>query len=128
MFSTLETSDEELMSTISPDMGLVSQVISEIKKALKTGCYLQTDIAKSLGLGAKTLQRRLNEENYTFQALLDETRLAMAKDFLEQKQEQDQLSMDQISGELGFVEPRSFFRWFKKVIQQTPGEYRNKLS
>jgi len=54
----------------------------------------------------------------------------MAKDLLgqEQVQVQDQLSVDQISGELGFIEPRSFFRWFKKVTQQTPGEYRNSLN
>lgn len=124
LLSTLESHAKTLISTISPDASLVSQVISEIKRSLKNGCYLQPDIAKALGLGAKTLQRRLNEENYTFQALLDETRLAMAKGFLEQKQAQDQLSLDQISGELGFIEPRSFFRWFKKITQQTPGEYR----
>ena len=124
LLSSLEAHANALISTISPDAGLVSQVIREINKALKTGCYLQTDIAKSLGLGAKTLQRRLHEENYTFQALLDETRLSKAKAFLEQ----EQLSVNQISGELGFIEPRSFFRWFKKITQQTPGEYRNKVN
>ncbi len=124
LLSTLESHAKALISSISPDVGLVSQVISEIKKTLKTGCYLQPDIAKTLGFSAKTLQRRLSEENYTFQALLDEARLSMAKEFLEQ----EQLSLNQISGELGFVEPRSFFRWFKKVTQQTPGEYRNRLN
>jgi len=124
LLSSLEAHANALISTISPDAGLVSQVISKINKALKTGCYLQTDIAKSLGLGAKTLQRRLHEENYTFQALLDEARLSKAKAFLEQ----EQLSVNQISEELGFIEPRSFFRWFKKITQQTPGEYRNKVN
>lgn len=124
LLSTLESHAKSLISTIYPEIGIVNQVINEIKKALKAGSYLQTDIAQSLGLGAKTLQRRLNDENYTFQALLDETRLSMAKSFLEQ----DLLSVNQISAELGFVEPRSFFRWFKKVTQQTPGEYRNRLN
>jgi len=126
LLSTLESHAKTLISTISTEVGLLSQVSSEIKKALKNGSYLQPDIAKSLGLGAKTLQRRLSEENTSFQVLLDETRLSMAKELLEQKQ--DQLSVDQISGELGFIEPRSFFRWFKKITQQTPGEYRNSLN
>ncbi len=134
LLSTLESHAKALISTISPDEGIVSQVITEIEKGLKNSCYHQQDIAKALGFGAKTLQRRLNEENTTFQALLDETRLNMAKVFLaqglehEQGQSHEQLNLNQISQQLGFVEPRSFFRWFKKVTQQTPGDYRNKLN
>jgi len=124
LLDTLESHAKTLISTISPEVSLLSQVRREIKNTLKSGSYLQPDIANSLGLGAKTLQRRLSEESYTFQVLLDETRLSMAKDFLAQ----EQLSVNQISGELGFIEPRSFFRWFKKITQQTPGEYRNSLN
>jgi len=124
LLSTLESHAKTLISTISPDEGLVRRVITEIENGLKNGYYHQQDIAKALKIGAKTLQRRLNDENYTFQLLLDETRLKMAKTLLKQ----DQMSLNQISMELGFVEPRSFFRWFKKVTQQTPGDYRNKLN
>jgi len=124
LLSTLESHAKTLISTISSDEGIVSQVITEIEKGLKNGYYHQQDIAKVLKIGAKTLQRRLNEKNYTFQVLLDETRLNKAKALLNQKQ----LSLNQISTELGFVEPRSFFRWFKKVTEQTPGDFRNKLN
>jgi AraC-like DNA-binding protein len=123
LLSTLESHAEALISSITPDVDLVSQVSNEIKKSLTKGSYLQTDIAKALGLGAKTLQRRLNEQNQTFQILLDQTRLSMAEDLLKQ----GQLSVNQISEALGFVESRSFFRWFKKLTQQTPGEYRSRL-
>lgn len=124
LLSTLESHAQTLISNISPDEGIVSQVVTEIEQGLSSGCYRQQDIAMALGLGAKTLQRRLNEQSCTFQALLDETRLSMAKALLKQ----EQLNLNKISVELGFVEPRSFFRWFKKMTQLTPGAYKSKFN
>ena len=81
------------------------------------------DMAEKLGISAKTLQRRLAVLGLKFQSILDETRLAMAKKYLAN----NVLNLNQISIELGFTEPRSFYRWFNKITQQTPGDYRKKF-
>ena len=77
-------------------------------------------MADKFGISTKTLQRRLTALGLSFQSLLDETRLAMAKKHLAN----NSLNLNQISIELGFTEPRSFYRWFNKLTQQTPGEFR----
>ena len=77
-------------------------------------------MADKFGISTKTLQRRLTALGLSFQSLLDETRLSMAKKHLAN----NSLNLNQISIELGFTEPRSFYRWFNKLTQQTPGEFR----
>ena len=74
-------------------------------------------------MSAKTLQRRLAASGITFQAVLDETRLQLAKTHLAASK----LNLNEISIEVGFTEPRSFYRWFNKLTQQTPGDYRKTL-
>jgi AraC-like DNA-binding protein len=77
-------------------------------------------IAEKLNISAKTLQRRLKASNTHFKALVDEVRLTKAKYLLTANVDNAEI----ISTQLGFAEPRSFYRWFQKQTQQTPGEFR----
>lgn len=120
LLSTLESHANKLITDLTSPDTLVDQVVIAIEKVLNTGNYHQQDIASVLGISGKTLQRRLAKEETTFQVLLDQTRLRLAKQFLAQSQ----LNLDQISLELGFSEPRSFYRWFQKLTGDTPGNYR----
>ncbi len=116
----LESHAESVVSLLSAKSDIVTQVMFHIESNLSNGKFHQQDIAELMGIGAKTLQRRLKQENTTFQAVLDKTRLSLA----EQKLTQTNTDIDNLSTELGFTETRSFFRWFKKVAKQTPGDYR----
>jgi AraC-like DNA-binding protein len=73
-------------------------------------------IAKQLGLGGRSLQRRLKDEGTSFQALRDETRRHLADRYLEEG-----LSIAEVSFLLGFSEPSAFFRAFKRWTGSTPG-------
>jgi AraC-like DNA-binding protein len=123
LLTTLESHAQSLVSNLTTEVDIATQLKMELEKALRTGAFHQQDMAEKLGISAKTLQRRLAVLGLKFQSILDETRLAMAKKYLAN----NVLNLNQISIELGFTEPRSFYRWFNKITQQTPGDYRKKF-
>ena len=120
LLSTLENHAKTLVSNLTIEEDIAAQLRNQIEKSLKSGAFHQQDMADKFGISTKTLQRRLTALGLSFQSLLDETRLAMAKKHLAN----NSLNLNQISIELGFTEPRSFYRWFNKLTQQTPGEFR----
>lgn len=122
LLSTLENHAKTLVSNLTIEEDIATQLRNQIEKSLKTGVFHQQDMADKFGISTKTLQRRLTALGLNFQGLLDETRLVIAKKHLAN----NDLNLNQISIELGFTEPRSFYRWFNKLTQQTPGEFRKK--
>lgn len=88
----------------------------ELGRALPT---LETAAAR-LGVSARTLRRRLQEEGTTFQDTLDETRCELAKRHLGE----DKLALGEVAFLLGFSEPSAFHRAFKRWTGQTPLSYR----
>lgn len=117
----LESHAESIMTQLSKGSDLIGQVKFHIEQHLPTGKFRQPDIAQALGVGYKTMQRKLKDQGTSFQVLLDEVRLALA----EQALKQQKIDIEQLSPRLGFTETRSFFRWFKKLTNQTPGEYKD---
>lgn len=120
LLSTLENHAEALISNLEQESSLATQLQIMISQALKDGNFHQQEIAEQLNISAKTLQRRLAVQGLSFKAILDDTRLKLAKQHLTESA----LNLNQISAELGFTEPRSFYRWFNKLTSKTPGEYR----
>jgi len=123
LLSTLESHAQSLISDLTRETDWITLLQNTVAKALKNGNFHQQDIAQQYGISAKTLQRRLAAIGLSFQALLNETRLNIAKQHLAE----NCLNLNQISIELGFTEPRSFYRWFNKLTKQTPGDYRKSL-
>ncbi|WP_213954071.1 MULTISPECIES: AraC family transcriptional regulator [unclassified Variovorax] len=78
-------------------------------------------VASRLCVSERTLQRRLAREGAQFTALLDEVRLEMARHHLAA----GRASLTEIAYLLGFVDPNSFFRSFKRWTGQTPDVYRS---
>lgn len=124
ILSTLESHASELISNLHPKASFVEQVALAIKRTLKSGDFRQQDIAKTFDISAKTLQRRLTSSRTSFQTVLDQTRLEVAKHLLASTK----LNLSQVSSELGFTEPRSFYRWFNKLTEKTPGQYRESIT
>lgn len=83
-----------------------------------------TEIAHQLGLSERSLHRRLNAENTSFQALLDEVRLARARALLRDSDE----PLDEVAMRLGLQSRQSLIRWFRRHTGLTPGQYRKETS
>jgi AraC-like DNA-binding protein len=103
----------------------VSYRVSEaIRHRLHQGEPRREDIASSLALADRTLQRRLHAEQTSFQELLDGARRELAGKYLAD----GQYSLGQVADLLGFVDQSNFFRACRRWFGLTPGQYRQRLA
>jgi AraC-like DNA-binding protein len=77
-------------------------------------------IAAELNTSPQTLRRRLKQENTSFQEIKDLLRRDMAIYYLSRPD----LAINDIAFKVGFTEPSTFHRAFKKWTGVTPGAYR----
>jgi len=120
LLKTLENHADILMADISHKQPLPLQTKNVIRGLLLEGIPRKEIVAKRLGLTERTLQRRLQQFDCSYQQILDEVRLDQAKELLTQTE----LSIQDIAAKLGFSEPRSFHRSFKNWLGITPGDFR----
>ncbi len=73
-------------------------------------------------MSPRTLQRRLREQGVVFNDVLDAMRLRAAKSYLAR----GDVAGAEVAYLLGFAEPSSFNRAFKRWSGQTPTEYRRR--
>jgi AraC-like DNA-binding protein len=74
------------------------------------------DVAQKLGVGARTLRRKLATEGVTFKRILEDLRFALAKHYLA---EQD-FSISRIAWLLGYTEVSAFSHAFRRWTGRTP--------
>lgn len=96
------------------------QVRARIIEALPSGQPTQSDIAKSLNLSLRNLQRKLQGEDTNYKTILDETRRELATQYIREAH----LSIGEIAYLLGFAETSNFTRAFKRWTGKSPKEYR----
>jgi AraC-like DNA-binding protein len=79
-------------------------------------------VSSLLSMTPQTLRRRLHDEGHGYQALKDALRRDTAIEYLAQPE----LTLVDIAQRLGFSEPSTFHRAFKKWTGVAPGEYRSR--
>ncbi|MCA9712349.1 MAG: AraC family transcriptional regulator ligand-binding domain-containing protein [Myxococcales bacterium] len=99
---------------------LEDRVRALIDDALMAGTSDQASVAKALGLGPRTLQRRLEERGTSFGRLREQVRRERALELLALPR----LSVGEVAFMLGYANPRAFYRCFRRWTGQTPTEYR----
>lgn len=103
-----------------PSASLSARVIGLLGEQLAHGEPDRAELARALNLSERTLQRRLAEEDCSYQQLLADTRRQLA----EQHLRDGRLPAAEIALLLGYSEPSVFFRAFRQWTGLTPGEYR----
>ncbi|RYF53205.1 MAG: AraC family transcriptional regulator, partial [Comamonadaceae bacterium] len=98
-------------------------VCAEIARRLCEGEPRRQDVASALGLAERTLQRRLQEESVSFQALLDRTRRELAQKYLSEERH----SLTAVADLLGFVDGSNFFRACRRWFGMPPAQYRQQI-
>lgn len=96
------------------------QVESALLELLPSGRAQVDDVAKALGVGARTLQRRLAAEDTTWLEVLNHTRERLARHYLQKTT----MSPAEVSFLLGFEDPNSLFRAFRRWTGATPEAWR----
>jgi AraC-like DNA-binding protein len=80
------------------------------------------EIAKNLGLSLRTFYRRLRNDGLRFQQLVDETRLSVAVEYLENTR----IPVDEIGRRVGFEDASNFRKAFKRWAGCAPSEMRRR--
>lgn len=92
-----------------------------ILRHLPDGDPSRTEIARTLCMNERTLQRRLQDGGVSYHQLLDDTRHEFARQYLQKPH----LTLAQITYLLGFRDQSTFSRACKRWFGLSPGEYRS---
>lgn len=104
------------MSKLDAEVLISQRVRSVLLECLPSGETSIVDAARRLGISSRTLQRRLKTEGVTYKELVKETRERLSRHYLLNTP----LSYGEISFLVGYDEPSSFFRAFRKWTGMTP--------
>ncbi|EIT88258.1 AraC family transcriptional regulator [Parascardovia denticolens IPLA 20019] len=97
------------------------KVRSALTGLLPSGRTTIKDVASTLGISPRTLERRLAKENTTFQQQLNSTRELLAKHYIRNTD----MSSGDIAFLLGYQESNSFLRAFTQWTGLSVSEYKN---
>lgn len=109
-----------LMVIPSNEHSLTSQIRVVLARSLYTDQPSLELIASALNTTTQTVRRKLKKENTSYQEIKDQLRQDSAINFLCNSN----LPINDIALRLGFSEPSTFHRAFKKWTGTTPGHYR----
>ena len=115
---------DEVLGSLSKGATFADRLRSAIWTDLSTGKTSVQRIAKRLGISPRSLQRNLAEEGTTFSTELDALREEMARTLLRDRHH----AVCEVAFLLGYSEPSSFFRAFRRWESVSPVEYRRAAS
>jgi len=78
--------------------------------------------ARLLGVPVRTLQRRLQQDGLSYSQLVEKTRYELACHLIEGADR----SMAQVAKALGYADPASFSRAFRRWTSMSPRQYRQR--
>ncbi len=99
---------------------LARKVRTEWLRGVRGGVPSIGEIASSLGMGPRTLQRQLGLEGTSYRALVEELRAGLAREYLGDRG----LSIGEVAYLLGFSEPSAFTRAFRRWAGRSPQAFR----
>ena len=120
MWESFEPALRRRMAEASDARSTREQVETALFELLPSGRTEMSDVAKELGMGMRTLQRRLAAEDTSWRVVLGETRERLARHYLRTTT----MSPAEVSFLLGFEDPNSLFRAFHRWTGSTPEAWR----
>ena len=125
------TRNDEMWETFQPGLrrraaeaGAYRSVREEVEEALfvllPSGRTGMSDVASELGMGSRTLQRRLAAEGTSWLDVLNTTRERLARYYFQSTE----LNTTEVGFLLGFADPNSLFRAFHRWTGTTPEAWR----
>ena len=120
MWSFFEPELNKRLSELEVDDSMSARVRSAITEMLPGGVFGIEDVAERLGISKRTLQRKLSEENTSFQKQLNSTREVLAKHYINNTD----MTTNDIAFLLGYAEINSFLRAFTIWTGMSISEYK----
>ena len=120
MWSYFEPQLNKRLSELDTDESTSARVRTALTELLPGGACSIEDTAHKLGMSKRTLQRKLSEENTTFQKQLNSVRETLAIHYIRN----NEMTTNDIAFLLGYQEINSFLRAFTLWTGKSVGEYR----
>jgi AraC-like DNA-binding protein len=120
LLAVIGTQLDSELSVRETNQNVGEQVKDAIRRSLAGKRPTLQNVAHELGLGARTLQRRLTDGGISFQQLVEDTRRELARHYLKQSA----VELNETAFLLGFGDANSFFRAFQIWEGVSPGEWR----
>jgi AraC-like DNA-binding protein len=117
----LEERAQEILARLPARTGLAREVQRALTPRVAGGDTRIGAVARQLAMSARTLQRRLEAEGVSYQALLDDARKEAAGQYVSEST----LAISEIAYLLGYSEAASFHRAFKRWYGVTPESSRS---
>jgi AraC-like DNA-binding protein len=121
-FLNLQNICDERLAQVTRNRSLNEKVMDEISPLLEGQTPSINQVADSLDMPPWTLRRKLQEQNTSYQTLLNDTRKALAESYIKDTN----LAIGEIAYLLGFSSPTAFQRAFKRWTNESPGNFRLK--
>ena len=122
MWQYIEPELRRRLSEMEVDDSTAARVRSALVELLPAGKTTVDDVASKLCMSRRTLQRKLTDEQTTFQQQLNATRLLLAKNYLKNSER----TSDDIAFLLGYEDTTSFLRAFNVWTGMSITEYKKR--
>jgi AraC-like DNA-binding protein len=109
--------------TLTQDESFTTEVLNMTRGLISTGDCSPEQVARALGVHARTLQRRLKAEGTTFEKIKDDVRREITEALLAQPS----VSLSHIAYILAYTEPSALSRSCRRWFGETPGAMRRRL-
>lgn len=123
MWSYFEPELAKRLAEVDVDDTVSARVRSALTELLPGGAGTIEDVAEKLGLSRRTLQRKLSQENTTFQKQLNNTREILAIQYIRNTD----MTTNDMAYLLGYAELNSFLRDFSVWTGKSITEYRKEM-
>lgn len=128
--ATADTMMERLMrhygdlrlSALPDSIDDIERLRREIARLVVRGKASIGELAKSVGISSRTLQRRLGSAEITYAGLLDDVRKTLALNLLEN----ENLALSEIAFSLGYGDASAFNHAFRRWTGMSPGQHRGR--
>lgn len=120
MWQSFEPDLRRRMDAAREDLGMRTRVENALLELLPSGRTQIDDVAGELAVSRRSLQRRLSEEGTSWLDVLNAARMRLAQHYLTNTK----LGAAEVSFLLGFEDPNSFFRAFRRWTGSTPEAWR----
>ncbi|MEO1307690.1 MAG: AraC family transcriptional regulator ligand-binding domain-containing protein [Pseudomonadota bacterium] len=120
MWQSFEPDLRRRMDAARENLGMRARVENALLELLPSGRTQIDDVAGELAVSRRSLQRRLSDEGTSWLEVLNSARMRLAQHYLTNTN----FSAAEVSFLLGFEDPNSFFRAFRRWTGSTPEAWR----
>lgn len=124
LLALLDAQAEGLLQEVAAVSGPVGVWRQALVGLIRSGRTSLADLAHSLQMSPRSLQRRLTEQGHSFQALLGQTRQQLAEAYLRDAS----VELAEVALLLGYSEQSAFTRAFRQWTGQPPLQWRRRHS